>query len=310
LRTLVDGNPDTEDGGACPVDADCTFLESWDFACMGSTLHEGPGGNGCYMVDEITGTCDKPDIYSAGHYLETWAKESATDEEGWIACVMFDIAGVCFNHICSLGEVRCVRDSPTDPITCEETVPCEPGETRKCTCEGYEQPAGAQVCAADGKCWGPCECTGHTRDPAITPECDNDVCDSCDKLKLTIDIPEGESLPQEPYMLIAFFYDAEKWEGVPSRPPEGGTYYNQRIDPGMPPYEMTVPACTYYGEYCLEGGYQLYIHLQLVEKFPPIPLVGDYWWGKDQPPFTFPFDGESHKGTVIQKEITLSPVSY
>ena len=45
------------------------------------------------------------------------------------------------------------------------------------------------------------------------------------------------------------------------------------------------------------------------EKFPPIPECDDYWWGNNEQPINFPFDGESHKGTVIQKEITLSLVS-
>ncbi len=49
---------------------------------------------------------------------------------------------------------------------------------------------------------------------------------------------------------------------------------------------MTVPACTYYGEYSLTGNYKLYIHLQLDEKFPPIPIDADYYWGDNQTQFT------------------------
>jgi hypothetical protein len=308
LRSLLAGNPDTEAGGACPVDDNCTFMESWDTTCIGSVYGKGPGVNGCYLKDGLTGTCDKPDKYSAGHYLEVWAAESAIDDERWIASIMPEIGGVCFNHICSVGDVRCVRGAPSDPVTCAEQADCTPGETRKCQCEGYQQPAGAQVCDDNGSCWGPCECTGHTRNPEITPECYNDICPDSDKLELTIDIPEGAALPYAPHMLIAFFYDAERWEFPPGRPPDGGTNYNQIINPGMPPYKMSVPACTYYGEYSLNGDYQLYIHLQLDEKFPPIPKAADYYWGNNQPAFTFPLDGSAHQAAGLKKEITLESV--
>jgi hypothetical protein len=308
LRSLVAGNPDTEAGGACPVDDNCTFLESWNPTCIGSAYGKGPGINKCYLKNGLTGTCDKPDKYSAGHYLEVWAVESASDDERWIASIMPEIGGVCFNHICSVGDVRCVRSMPSDPVTCVEQADCTPEETRKCQCAGYQQPAGAQVCDESGSCWGPCECTAHTRNPEITPECYNDICPESDKLELTIHLPEGTELPYEPHMLIAFLYDAERWQFPPSRPPDGGTNYNQVIKPGMPPYKMSVPACTYYGEYSLTGDYQLYIHLQMVEKFPPVPMAADYYWGNKQPAITFPLNGSAHQAAGLKKEITLESV--
>jgi len=309
LRTLIAGNPDTEVGGACPIDEDCTFMESWDPSCIGSAFGKGPGVNGCYLKEGLTGTCDKPDVYSAGHYLEVWAIESASDDERWIASIMPEIGGVCFNHLCSVGDVRCVRSAPSEPVTCAEQDECTPGATRKCQCEGYQQPAGAQVCDESGDCWGPCECTGYTRNPEISPECYNNICPESDKLELTIDLPEGTKLPFEPHMLIAFFYDAKRWEFPPGRPPDGGTDFNQIIKPGMPPYKMSVPACTYYGEYSLEGDYHLYIHLQLREKFPPIPLAADYYWGNKQKPFTFPLNGSEHQAAGLKVDITLESVA-
>jgi hypothetical protein len=125
-------------------------------------------------------------------------------------------------------------------------------------------------------------------------------------VELTINVPEA--LPYEPHQLITFYYDATGWDFPPVRPPDGGTYYNQAIDPGMPPYTITVPGCTYYGEYGLEGDYQLYVHLQLDEKFPPIPECDDYWWGDGQDPFSFPFNGVSHEGTVMPMDIMLESV--
>jgi hypothetical protein len=310
LRSLIAGNPDTEAGGACPVDDDCTFLESWDLSCVGSAFGKGPGVNGCYLKEGLTGTCDKPDVYSAGHYLEVWAMESASDDERWIASIMPEIGGVCFNHVCSVGDVRCVRSAPSEPVTCDEQDECTPGTTRKCQCDGYQQPAGAQVCDESGDCWGPCECTGYTRNPEISPECYNDICPKSDKLELTINLPEGAELPFEPHMLIAFFYDAKRWEFPPGRPPDGGTVTNQVIKPGMPPYKMSVPACTYYGEFSLEGDYQLYIHLQLREKFPPVPLAADYYWGNKQKPFTFPLNGSEHQADSLKVDITLDSVAH
>jgi hypothetical protein len=308
LRSLLAGTPETLPGGPCPVDADCTFMDSWDPSCIGSAFGKGPGVDGCYLKEGLTGTCNKPDRFSAGHYLEIWALESATDDERWISSIMPEIGGVCFNHTCSVGDVRCVRGTPSDPVTCVEQSDCSPGDTRKCECKGYQQPPGAQVCNDEGTCWGPCECTGHTRDPQITPECYNDICPRSDKLELTIDIPEGMEIPSEPHMLIAFLYDADRWEFPPSRPPDGGNQHDQIIKPGMPPYQMTVPACTYYGEYSLNGNYQIYIHLQMVEKFPPIPVTGDYYWGNKQPPFTFPLSGSEHQATSRAVQITLEPV--
>jgi len=307
LRTIIAGNPDVLPDGDCPIDDDCSFLESWDLACQGLGVWEGPGDNGCYLKEGLTGTCDKIDIYSPDHYLEHFALEAANDDPRWVSSVMFELGAVLFNHICTLGDIRCVRDdNGVPPVTCAEPGPCEPGEIRACPCSGYEKPDGFQICADDGSCWGPCECTDFTPDPTITPECDNDVCPDSDTVKLTIIVPG--TLPYKPHQLMAFYYDASTWEFPPARPPDGGTYYDQVIDPGMPPYTINIPGCTYYGEYGLEGDYQLYVYLQMDKEFPPIPECGDYWWGDGQDPITFPFDGVSHSGTVALMEIMLESV--
>jgi len=305
LRSIIAGNPDTEAGGACPInDGTLNFLDSWDPACMGGEYGAGPGVDGCYLDPNLTGTCNKIDKYSAGHYLEGIALESAADDERWIATVMFELGGVLYNHLCTVGDVRCVRDDTGVPATtCVEPATCEPGVSRECTVNGH---TGAQFCNDAGNCWGPCEYTTHV--PEITNEfgCHNLVCDQSDGLNLTINVPE--ELPYAPHKLIALYYDANTWEFPPSRPPDGGTWTNQIVDPGMPPYNMVVPACKYYGEFSLEGDYYLYVHLQMDYSFPPIPLNGDYWWGEGESYFSFPVDNDPSVQTLIDTSISLKRV--
>ncbi len=311
LRTLIAGNPATETGGDCPITAGSTKLDGYNLDCVGGEMFGGPGTNGCYWKSGIEGTCDKEDPFSADHHLETWAINEASDDPLWIADVLFEIGGLNFNHICSLGDVRCVRDAPSDPITCVEADTCSPGDERDCPCPGLNQPDGTQTCNDAGDCWGPCECTSITPDPSITPDCDNDKCPDSDVLRLTMTVPND--LPYEPHQLIAFYYHPSA--GFPPiGPPDGGTHYNQRVDPGMPDpttktYTMDLPGCTYYGEYFLYGDYQLYVHLQMDAKFPPIPEVGDYMWGEGRPYINLPFGGDGiHDQDIEPMAIALERV--
>jgi len=306
LRTLIDGCPDSETGGDCPLIGGSPFSHGQNENCMGCEEFTGPGVGGCYWKDTLTETCDKPDPAAAGHPLETWATNPASDNPDWISRVLFDNGAVTFNHICSYGDVRCVRNAPSPPVTCEEPpTACTPGATRQCACPGNEV-MGAQVCVTDGSCWGPCECTGFVQDIG---ECAIDVCPESDKVNLTISVPEPLAHP--PSQLIAFWYSADDWIFPPNRPPDGGTDYNQVIDPDIDydnPYVMTVPGCTYYKEAFLEGDYYLFVGLLMEESPLPIPAEGDYWWGMDQTPTSFPFNGTEHQATEIGMEVTLVPV--
>ncbi len=304
LRTILDGCPTTETGGSCGVVSGSSKLDGYDLNCIGGDMFGGPGANGCYFKQPLTGTCDKIDLFSEDHHLETWAVDEAADDERWIGSVLFENGGLAFNHICSLGDVRCVRDAPSDPVTCVESGSCQPGDTRPCSCDGYEQPDGYQVCSDGGNCWGPCECTEITPDPSITPECDNGRCPDSDKLELNITTSNEPAY--EPHQLVAFYYKLSS--GFPPiGPPDGGTYYDQIIDPGMPPYTVIVPGCTYYGEYFLDGQYRIYSHLQMDPKFPPIPEDDDYVI--DNNTFvTFPLGGDAHDGDVEQREVILKLV--
>jgi len=306
LRTLINGCPDSEPGGACPLIGGSPFAHGQDENCLGCEEFAGPGVGGCYWKDELTGTCNKPDPGAAGHPLETWATNPASDNPDWISCVLFDMGAVTFNHLCSYGDVRCVRDAPSPPVTCEDPTSCIPGATKQCTCPGNEV-MGAQVCVDDGSCWGPCECTGFVQDIG---ECAIDVCPESDKVNVTISV--SEPLAHPPYQLVTFWYSADDWTFPPNRPPDGGTDYNQVMNPDIDygnPYVMTVPGCTYYREALLEGDYYLFVALLMEESPLPIPDEGDYWWGMDQTPTTFPFNGIAHQATEIDMEVTLLPVA-
>ncbi|HUV06635.1 MAG TPA: hypothetical protein VMX75_02830 [Spirochaetia bacterium] len=172
-----------------------------------------------------------------------------------------------------------------------------PGETRQCTASNSK--TGAQVCADDGSCFGPCESTEFTPSPPIT-----DVCDQCDQVILTIKVPEKLQTP--PKELMAFLYSAVGWTFPPARPPDGGVDYDQVMDPVIDvnkPLTLTVPGCTYYRESCLTGDYYLYVSLLWEVKMPPTPKAGDYWWGMDQTPLTLGMGPQK----VIEMEIMLVP---
>jgi len=300
LRTLIRGNPPTETGGECPMTEGSPRDDMSDAACASVTEYGGPGVGGCYWGPELTGTCNKPDPAAVGHPLEYVSSTVSADNEDWVGDVLFDNGSVCFNHIHSLAEVRCVRNGPTNPPECKPAlVPCMPGKTRRCLAANFKM--GSQVCSEDGSCWGPCESTQFT--PSKLPN----VCDSCDKVILTIKV--DEKLSVKPKQIMAFLYapgEDGSWHFPPQRPPDGGTMENQVIDPEIDinkPYVMTVKGCSFYGEECLKGDYYLLVLLLNSEKMPPSPVEGEYAWGMVQEPMRLG-DGQQ---TTIEKEVTLVP---
>ena len=198
-----------------------------DPSCLPVPDYEGPGVGGCYWTPHLTGTCDKPDPANEGiRPLETVSSTVASDDQFWVGCVLFNEGSAVFNHIFSLADVRCVRDGPTAPILCADGPPeaCVPGETRQCTAPNAK--TGAQVCGDDGSCWGPCDSTAFIPSP---PQ--EDVSDQCDQVMVTINLPE--ELQSPPKLLMAFLYSVDSWTFLPARPPDGGTDYNQVIDPDI-----------------------------------------------------------------------------
>ena len=285
--------------GDCPMDEGSPRDAMSDPACGPATDYAGPGDGGCYWIPELTGTCDKDDPADEGDRpIETVSSTVASDDSFWVADVLFHEGSVPFNHIYSLADVRCVRDGPTSPATCGVDPPeaCVPGETRQCT--ALNGKTGAQICVDDGSCWGACESTEFTPSPPQV-----DISDTCDQVIVTINVPEKLETP--PKYLMTFLYTTEGWTFPPGRPPDGGTDYNQVLDPEIDadnPYVMTIPACSYYRDRCVPpGDYYLSVTLLKSDQWPPTPKDGDYAWGHDQEPMTL------HSGPqqIIEKEITL-----
>ena len=108
-------------------------------------------------------------------------------------------------------------------------------------------------------------------------------------------------------MLVAFLFQVEGFTVPPSRPPDGGTDYNQVLFPDIDldkPLVMPIPACSYYRDRCIPpGDYYLYVALLQSGDMPPWPQEGDYVWGYDQEPLTL----QSGPRQVIDMEITLVP---
>jgi hypothetical protein len=287
-------------GGDCPIhDEGSPKTDISDPACGPAPDYEGPGVGGCYWVPELTGTCNKDDPADEGDRpLETVSSTVASDDLFWVGDVLFHEGSVVFNHIYSLADVRCVRNGPTSPVTCADDPPedCTPGDTRQCPASNGK--TGAQVCADDGSCWGPCDSTAFIPSP---PQ--EDVSDQCDQVTVTINVPEKLQTP--PKYLMTFLYSAEGWTFPASRPPDGGTDYNQVLDPDIDvdnPYEMRIPACSYYRDRCIDAGdYYLSVTLLNSDEWPPTPKEGDYIWGYDQEPMTL----NSGPKQEIKKDITL-----
>lgn len=276
LRTLVRGNPDTETGGDCPLGNDSVSSDMNDPACLPAAEYGGPGIGGCYWPEELTGNCNKPDPASQGHPLEFVGSTRCPDDptKGWYGTIMFENGAVCWNHINTFADVRCVRAAPTPKQTCTQEGQCLPGDTRRCMADNKRP--GAQVCEPWG-CWGPCDSTAFRKKPAA-----EDVCPTCDQLNLTITVPDELTAP--PAQLMAFLYDAETWTFPPARPPDGGNSDCQVKNPDIDkdkPFLLTVPTCTYYRKKCLQGEYKLYVAILQNDVMPPIMQDGDYWWGAD-----------------------------
>jgi hypothetical protein len=118
------------------------------------------------------------------------------------------------------------------------------------------------------------------------------------------EIPESVTIG----MAMGFLYKSEEFTIPPQRPPDGGTDTNQVFDPVISfgtPLEMTIPACGYYRDRCIDAGeYRLWVVLLQSLGMPPWPLSGDYWIGPDDPPLTL----QTGPQQIIEREIILVPM--
>ncbi|MBW2552903.1 MAG: DUF1566 domain-containing protein, partial [Deltaproteobacteria bacterium] len=312
LRSITAGFEGTESDGACPiVDGSITYAEAQNLTCFNleaGATGSGPGHNNCYLKPGFTGTCDNPDPYSGGHPLEHVALETPSDTDVWRAVLMFENGSVLFNHACTGVDVRCVRDDDGSPIVdCVENAACAPGKTKECECSGFgDRPDGIQTCNEAGDCWGPCECTESIIDTSVDPECNrgNEFYDQADILTVNITLPEGDTIDYDPAVVSAFLYECpDENTAMPGRPPDGGSWENQVIDPGPPPYTIPLRGITYYRERLIEGRHCLLIQMSHKNVMPPIPVAGDYFYWNPSQGFVFPLDGGAETVDVTLERI-------
>jgi len=305
LRTIIRGAPLSRPCGPCGVREGAALggTTALDILlCYGRLKpFTGPGPGGCCWDRQLSGTCNHIDPASTTHYLEYWSSTPAVDDpENWVGFVFFDTGLVGFNHALSFGEARCVRDSgPAGADACAESAAggCAPGTTKKCSCADGKP--GAQICADDAACWGPCQCTGFT--PTPPPE---DVCGRCDQVTVTVRVPE--KLKKQPYMLAVFLYT---YGELDMRPPDVGIDENEIRYPDIDvdkPLTTVIPGCSYYRDRCMSGDYFLSVYLKMNEgKFPGPPEAADMVWsGSKGDPITLPGDGTKQ----YEFDVTVSPI--
>lgn len=110
LRTLISGWDTTMTGGSCGVTDECLdWEECLDDSCMGDEYWGGPGGGGCYWVDEVVGICESywsssPCVYPSDMQ---WVADFARGE-------------VNYSYEMEYRYARCVRDG-TDADTDTDT---------------------------------------------------------------------------------------------------------------------------------------------------------------------------------------------
>jgi len=70
---------------------------------------------------------------------------------------------------------------------------------------------------------------------------------------------------------------------MPSRPPDGGSWENQVVDPGLPPYTVDIRGISYDRERLMESRHCLIIQMSQKNLMPPIPDAGGYfYWNPSQ----------------------------
>ncbi|MBZ0272639.1 DUF1566 domain-containing protein [bacterium] len=99
LRSLVRGCDATEPGvGFCAVTDACTDSDCSSNACRGCEYLEGPGSDGAYWPNGMSGDIDW-----------YWSSSQVADEDGYMWFVYFDDAGVDSGGRGDGLHVRCVR---------------------------------------------------------------------------------------------------------------------------------------------------------------------------------------------------------
>jgi hypothetical protein len=269
LRGIIAGNPATQPGGQCKLTIGEERNETLNRACQGGQPLAGPGVNGCYIKEWLTGTCNKPGPPTATQVLEIWAANQPSDTDLWQAYVSFDSGSLGYNHINSAGDVRCVREGPGS------------AQTGLLPANQFIQ---VQADAAD-------------------------ACLASDKLEIKIHVPDALPKVPAQLMVFFYADDKWRFPPAspPDGGTADNVIANPQFD-AENSLTVTLPACTYYREQVLSGEYRVYVQLLMEKRRPPMVDAGDYFWGSTQQAFSLPFVGDTHTGDTQPLEITLWPV--
>jgi hypothetical protein len=269
LREIIAGNPATQPGGQCKLTIGEERNETLNRACQGGQPLAGPGINGCYIKEWLTGTCNKPGPPTATQVLEIWAANQPSDTDLWQAYVSFDSGSLGYNHINSAGDVRCVREG----LVAEKTELLPANEF---------MPAQADVA---------------------------DACIASDKLEIKIHVPDALPQVPAQLMVFFYADDKWRFPPAspPDGGTADNVISNPQFDADNS-ITVTLPACTYYREQVLSGEYRIFIQLLMEKRRPPMVGAGDYFWGSTQQVFSLPFAGDTHTGDTQSLEVTLWPV--
>jgi hypothetical protein len=269
LRDLIAGNAATQPGGQCKLTIGEKREETLNGACWGRKPYAGPGANGCYMQEWLTGTCNKPGPPTATQVLEIWAANQPSDTDMWQAYVSFDSGSLGYNHANSAGDVRCVRDG---------LVPEQAGLLP----ENKFQPAEIKIA---------------------------DACEVSDKLEITIRLPEPLSQVPAQLMVFFYADDKWRFPPAspPDGGTADNVIASPQFDADNS-ITVTLPACTYYRERVLRGDYRVYVQLLMQKRRPPVIGSDDYFWGSNYQVITLPLAGKEHTGSVRPMDVTLWPV--
>ena len=108
----------------------------------------------------------------------------------------------------------------------------------------------------------------------------------------------------QPAVVSVFLYECpDEHTSMPSRPPDGGSWENQVVDPGPPPYSFEVRGITYYRERPIDGRHCLIIQMSQQNLMPPIPEPGDYFYWDPSQGIDFPLDGGAETVDVTLERI-------
>jgi len=99
LRSLVRGCDSTQTGGLCPVGDECLSAGCFADPCYGCAVGRGPGPGGCYLPDELGGSC-----------LGAWSSSGVSGNLYLSWALNFESAYIGTNIKTDPGAAFCVRE--------------------------------------------------------------------------------------------------------------------------------------------------------------------------------------------------------